>query len=109
MFELTGKTPHTLDVGARNVQKVKELLQTENIPLISEDVGQNYGRTIKFNLNTFVLNIKLGLKRTGVEVVDVLLHNNCVAERFTHKGNRFRRYFFRAIGAIELHPYPPVE
>lgn len=63
MFELTGKTAHTLDVGARNVQKVKELLKTENIPIVSEDVGQNYGRTIKFSINTFMLNIKLGLKK----------------------------------------------
>ena len=63
MFALTGKTAHTLDVGARNVQKVKELLKSENIPIISEDVGHDYGRTIKFNINTFMLNIKLGLKK----------------------------------------------
>ena len=63
MFELTGKTALTLDVGARNVQKIKELLREQNIPIISEDVGQNYGRTIKFSISTFMLNIKLGLKK----------------------------------------------
>ncbi len=63
MFELTGKTALTLDVGARNVQKIKELLREQNIPIISEDVGQNYGRTIRFSISTFMLNIKLGLKK----------------------------------------------
>jgi chemotaxis protein CheD len=63
MFELTGTTPLTLDVGARNVQKIKELLKAEHIPIISEDIGDRYGRTVKFNLNTFILQIKLGLKK----------------------------------------------
>ena len=37
-----------LRVGERNVEATKEVLQKMRIPIISEDTGGNYGRTIEF-------------------------------------------------------------
>lgn len=45
-------------IGARNVQAVKETLKFLNIPLLSEDTGGNYGRTIEFSSETGVLLVK---------------------------------------------------
>jgi len=45
-------------IGARNVQAVKEILKLLNIPLISEDTGGNYGRTIEFYSETGMLLVK---------------------------------------------------
>lgn len=47
MFSMSGKDSG-LRVGARNVKKVKEILKKEKIDLVGEDVGKNYGRTMKF-------------------------------------------------------------
>lgn len=38
----------TLNVGERNVQKVKEVLSELEIDLLGEDTGADYGRTMKF-------------------------------------------------------------
>lgn len=45
-------------IGARNVQAVKETLKLLNIPLISEDTGGSYGRTIEFYSETGMLLVK---------------------------------------------------
>ncbi|WP_372994042.1 chemotaxis protein CheD [Lutispora sp.] len=45
-------------IGARNVQAVKETLKNLNIPLISEDTGGSYGRTIEFYSETGMLLVK---------------------------------------------------
>ncbi len=37
-----------LRIGDRNVQAVKEQLKKLNIPIVAEDTGLNYGRTIEF-------------------------------------------------------------
>jgi len=47
MFSMGGEGSG-LKVGERNVIKVKEVLKEENIDIIGEDVGKNYGRTMKF-------------------------------------------------------------
>jgi len=36
------------DIGLRNVTAVKSILNYESIPIISEDTGGDYGRTVKF-------------------------------------------------------------
>lgn len=36
-------------IGARNIQAVKEEVQKLKIPLVGEDTGGNYGRTVRFN------------------------------------------------------------
>lgn len=39
-------------IGARNIDAVKNELEKLKIPLIGEDTGGNYGRTVKFNSST---------------------------------------------------------
>lgn len=63
MFEMTGVSKSTIDVGSRNIEATKGKLKELNIPIVAQDVGENYGRTIQFNLETFTLTIKLGLKK----------------------------------------------
>lgn len=45
-------------IGARNVTATKEVLQSLNIPIIAEDTGGSYGRTIELYSETGVLLIK---------------------------------------------------
>lgn len=45
-------------IGDRNVKAVKDALGQHRIPIVSEDVGKDYGRTIIFNPDTKVLTIR---------------------------------------------------
>jgi chemotaxis protein CheD len=47
MFSFSGSSD-MIRVGQRNVEAAKAILQQLNIPVISEDTGGNYGRTIEF-------------------------------------------------------------
>lgn len=47
-----------LRIGDRNVEAVKEKLKRLRIPILAEDTGLNYGRTIEFNPETAELLIK---------------------------------------------------
>lgn len=47
MFSFQNKSD-LLGVGARNVEAVKAALKSLGIRIISEDVGENYGRTVEF-------------------------------------------------------------
>ena len=47
-----------LRVGARNVEAVKEKLSALRIPIVAEDTGNSYGRTIEFYPETGDLLIK---------------------------------------------------
>ncbi|AFK86813.1 MULTISPECIES: chemotaxis protein CheD [Thermoanaerobacterium] len=47
-----------MNIGARNVIATKEVLSSLNIPLVSEDTGGNYGRTIEFDCESGKLLIK---------------------------------------------------
>ncbi|MFP3720931.1 chemotaxis protein CheD, partial [Niallia circulans] len=47
MFQFTG-TSDVMRIGPRNVEAVKNTLQSLRIKLVSEDVGGNSGRTIEF-------------------------------------------------------------
>ncbi len=47
-----------MKIGERNVLATKEILQLLNIPIIAEDTGGNYGRTIEFYSNNGKLIIK---------------------------------------------------
>lgn len=38
-----------MDIGERNVAAVKEQLARLGIPLVGEDTGKNYGRTVEFH------------------------------------------------------------
>lgn len=45
-------------IGSRNVTATKEVLQSLNIPILAEDTGGNYGRTIELYSETGILLIK---------------------------------------------------
>ena len=47
-----------LRVGARNVEAVKEKLLQLRIPIVAEDTGKSYGRTIEFYPETGELLVK---------------------------------------------------
>lgn len=47
-----------LRIGDRNVEAVKEKLKQLRIPILAQDTGLNYGRTIEFNPETAELFIK---------------------------------------------------
>ncbi|MDR0270058.1 chemotaxis protein CheD [Paenibacillus sp.] len=57
MFAFAG-TGDTLRIGPRNVESCKLKLAELQIPLIAEDIGGNYGRTIELDVSTGILYIR---------------------------------------------------
>jgi chemotaxis protein CheD len=52
-------------IGKRNVKKGKEILKELGIELLSQDIGGNYGRSVKFQLsdgNIYITSYKTGDK-----------------------------------------------
>lgn len=47
-----------MDIGSRNIKAAREILIQEKIPLLAEDTGKDYGRTICFSAETGRLTIK---------------------------------------------------
>lgn len=52
------KNTDFLNIGKQNVEAVRKILGKWEIPIVSEDVGSNYGRTIEFDTVTGELFIK---------------------------------------------------
>ena len=46
------------EIGKNNIRSVKEILALNNIDIIAEDVGEDYGRTIDFYLETGDIKVK---------------------------------------------------
>ncbi len=57
MFQFSSKTD-LASVGERNVKSVKEVLSELKIPIVAEDTGADYGRTIVFDNVTKKLTIR---------------------------------------------------
>ena len=57
MFSYQGK-PNTMQVGDRNVEAVKAKLKQLGIPILAEDTGLNYGRTVVFYPETGEFHIR---------------------------------------------------
>lgn len=57
MFDFIDDNENT-SVGYQNVQAAKQVLKQLGIPLIAEDTGKNYGRTIVFDPASNELQIK---------------------------------------------------
>ncbi len=55
--QLFKSNSNMMKVGDKNVEMVKKTLSSLSIPLIAEDVGGNYGRTMKFEVDTGVVYI----------------------------------------------------
>lgn len=53
-----GSHSDTMRIGPRNVDSCKEQLARFKIPLIAEDTGLNYGRTIEFDCETGILLVR---------------------------------------------------
>lgn len=51
-----------LNIGERNVSATKEALKKLRIPLVAEDTGENYGRTIILDTENGELTVKSALK-----------------------------------------------
>ena len=51
-----------INIGERNVLAVKEQLSKFRIPLVAEDTGRDYGRTVEFFANDGAINIKTALR-----------------------------------------------
>ena len=52
MFEVAGGNSSLNNIGARNVESVRMVLRKERIPILKEDVGSNYARTLSFDAST---------------------------------------------------------
>lgn len=64
MFTFTDKSMN-MDIGNRNGVAVKKVLQNLHIPIISEDIGGNKGRTMVLDTSSFTVQIRtvgLGIK-----------------------------------------------
>ena len=57
MFEVQQNSPLGT-IGQRNVESVRQVLRSLRIPIIAEDVGSNYGRTLYFNLSNGIMKIQ---------------------------------------------------
>jgi len=57
MFTFSGQGD-TMRIGPRNVEICKTILQSYSIPLLAEDTGANYGRTIELDCTTGVLTVR---------------------------------------------------
>lgn len=51
-------TAGTWEIGRQNIQAVKRALEEADIPLIAEDTGRDYGRTITFSGGDGTLEIR---------------------------------------------------
>ena len=58
MFSFKEKASELLNIGERNVLATIETLKQHNIPVIAQDTGGNYGRTIELNANNGLLLVK---------------------------------------------------
>ena len=65
------KNMSTLDIGKKNIQFIREYIETEHLKLISEDVGDIFPRKVMY----FPLSGRVKVKKLRQ------MHNNTIAER----------------------------
>lgn len=58
MFAFKSSSADLGNIGARNVQSVKQTLAQLRIPIIAEDTGQDYGRTVFFYGENGAMKVK---------------------------------------------------
>jgi chemotaxis protein CheD len=58
MFTFSNSNSETLRIGPRNAESCKRIISELLIPIIAEDTGGNYGRTIEFQNDTGMLLIR---------------------------------------------------
>lgn len=52
------------NIGERNVAAVKKVLEGYRIPILAQDVGKNYGRTVFFSAVTGKMEVRAATKET---------------------------------------------
>ncbi len=52
------------NIGARNVDAVKTVLRTYQIPILAEETGLDYGRTVLFHSDNGVMEVRAATKPT---------------------------------------------
>ncbi|RCW50142.1 chemotaxis protein CheD [Paenibacillus prosopidis] len=57
MFAMSGQSD-SLRIGPRNVESCTEMLSKFKIPIISQDTGGSFGRTVEFDSNSGMLSIR---------------------------------------------------
>jgi chemotaxis protein CheD len=57
MFELQGNSSLG-NIGFRNINSVKQILQSEGVRLVAADVGENYARTMSLDVSTGQVRIR---------------------------------------------------
>ena len=57
MFEFKNMD-EMMRIGTRNVNAVIQLLKSNNIPILSQDTGSNYGRTVELYTSTGIFRVK---------------------------------------------------
>jgi chemotaxis protein CheD len=66
IFQNEGK-PNVFNIGARNADAIKSLLEEKRIPIVAQDIGSTSGRWIIFDMNSLEMKIKDRAK--GVTVI----------------------------------------
>ncbi|WMJ24226.1 chemotaxis protein CheD [Paludicola sp. MB14-C6] len=65
MFEVSGDSSFG-NIGARNIEAVKKVLQENRIQLYAEDTGLNFGRTVYFHVDTGAVEVKSFNRETKI-------------------------------------------
>ena len=52
------------NIGERNINAVKEALRKEGVPIVAQDTGLNYGRTVFFYPETGIMEVRAAAKGT---------------------------------------------
>ncbi len=58
MFSFKGSASDFLNIGERNVQATIEVLRQHGIPIVAQDTGGNYGRTIELHAANGILVVR---------------------------------------------------
>lgn len=51
------------NIGSRNINEVKNILREKNIQLVSEDIGLNFGRWVRFQVGTGDMTIVSSIRK----------------------------------------------
>ncbi len=57
MFSIKGREDK-INIGARNAEVTKNTLKSLGIPIVGEDVGGNFGRTMEFFVSNGIVKVK---------------------------------------------------
>ena len=56
--QMFATTSNVFNIGERNVVAVKKVLSTFKIPIVAEQTGENYGRTVFFDSSNGLMQVK---------------------------------------------------